>query len=161
FLATRISLINEIASVCERLDADVKEVARGMGFDPRIGPAFLDAGIGFGGTCFPKDVNALIRMARDAGTHPELLEAVMELNRDRRQWVVERLVDRLGSLAGTRIGLLGLAFKPNTNDVREAPAIDLTGRLQSAGATISAYDPAARETASAVTEKVRFCADAY
>ena len=161
FLATRISFINEIAAICERLGADVKEVALGMGYDRRIGSAFLEAGLGFGGSCFPKDVNALMRMARDAGQHPQLLGAVMDINRDRRRWAVDRLRERLGSLDGRRIALWGLAFKPNTDDVREAAAIDLIDLLQAAGATIAAYDPAATETAGAVTRDVDFCGDAY
>jgi UDPglucose 6-dehydrogenase len=161
FLATRISFINEIAAVCERLGADVKEVALGMGYDKRIGPAFLEAGLGFGGSCFPKDVKALMRMAQDAGQHPQLLGAVMDINRDRRRWAIERLRERLGSLEGKRIALWGLAFKPNTDDVREAAALDLIDLLQAAGAGVAAYDPAATETAGAVTENVDFCSDAY
>jgi UDPglucose 6-dehydrogenase len=161
FLATRISFINEIAAVCERLGADVKEVALGMGYDKRIGPAFLEAGLGFGGSCFPKDVKALMRMAQDAGQHPQLLGAVMDINRDRRRWAIERLRERLGSLEGKRIALWGLAFKPNTDDIREAAALDLIDLLQAAGADVSAYDPAAAETAGAVTENVDFSSDAY
>jgi UDPglucose 6-dehydrogenase len=161
FLATRISFINEIAAVCERLGADVKEVALGMGYDKRIGPAFLEAGLGFGGSCFPKDVNALMRMARDAGQHPQLLGAVMDINRDRRRWAITQLRERLGSLEGKRIALWGLAFKPNTDDIREAPALDLIDLLQAGGASVAAYDPAATETAGAVTEDVDFCLDAY
>lgn len=161
FLATRISFINEIAAICERLNADVKEVALGMGYDKRIGSAFLEAGLGFGGSCFPKDVNALMRMARDAGQHPQLLGAVMDINRDRRRWAIDRLRERLGSLEGKRVALWGLAFKPNTDDVREAAAIDLIDLLQAAGASVAAYDPAAAETAGAVTTGVEFCVDAY
>jgi UDPglucose 6-dehydrogenase len=161
FLATRISFINEIAAVCERLGADVKEVALGMGYDKRIGPAFLEAGLGFGGSCFPKDVNALMRMAKDAGQHPQLLEAVMEINRDRRRWAITHLRERLGSLEGKRIALWGLAFKPNTDDVREAAALDIIDLLQAGGASVAAYDPAAAETAGAVTDGVDFCEDAY
>jgi UDPglucose 6-dehydrogenase len=161
FLATRISFINEIAAVCQQLGADISEVARGMGYDKRIGPAFLDAGLGFGGSCFPKDVKALMRMARDAGQHPQLLGAVMQINADRRRWVVDELRARLGDLTDKRIGLLGLAFKPNTDDVREAPALDLIRLLQREGAQIAAYDPAARDTAARETEGVTFCEDAY
>ncbi len=161
FLATRISFVNEIAAVCEQLGADIKEVSRGMGYDRRIGPAFLDAGLGFGGSCFPKDVKALMRMADDTGQHPQLLQAVMDINSDRRQWVVRQLQNRLGDLEGKRIGLMGLAFKPNTDDVREAASIQLIELLQPLGAQIAAYDPAARETAAAVTQGVDFCQDAY
>ncbi len=160
FLATRISFINEIAGICERLGADVKEVARGMGCDARIGPAFLDAGLGFGGSCFPKDVKALMRMAKDAGQHPQMLDAVMQINSDRRRWVVDVLRERLGDLAGKQIGLLGLAFKPNTDDVREAASLDLIELLQREEAVVAAYDPAAQETTGAVTRDVQFCPDA-
>jgi UDPglucose 6-dehydrogenase len=161
FLATRISFINEIAAICQQLGADITEVARGMGYDKRIGSAFLDAGLGYGGSCFPKDVNALMRMAQDAGQHPQLLDAVVQINADRRRWVVEELRKRLGPLANRRIGLLGLAFKPNTDDVREAPALDLIRLLQREDASIAAYDPAARDTASRETQGVIFCDDAY
>ena len=121
FLATRISFINEMARICERVDADVKVVSEGMGMDRRIGPLFLDAGIGYGGSCFPKDVKALARMAETMGYHPELLDAVMEINLDQRTLVVEKLREVLGGLRGQVIGFLGLAFKPNTDDIREAP----------------------------------------
>jgi UDPglucose 6-dehydrogenase len=161
FLAARISFINEIAAICERLGADIKEVALGMGYDKRIGPHFLDAGLGFGGSCFPKDVKALMRMADDTGQHPQLLQAVMDINRDRRQWVIDRLHDCLGVLQGREIALLGLAFKANTDDVREAPALDLIRLLQTEGAVVRAYDPVAMETAAAVVDGITFCPDAY
>lgn len=161
FLATRLSFINEIAAICERLGADIKEVARGMGFDARIGPDFLDAGLGFGGSCLPKDVTALVAMADDAGQHPQLLQAVLDINRDRRQWVIDQLERELGDLAGKRIALLGLAFKPNTDDVREAPSIDIIQRLQERQAEVTAYDPVAIPTAQAVTQGVQFAPDAY
>lgn len=161
FLATRISFINEIAAVCEKLGADVKEVALGMGYDSRIGPHFLDAGLGFGGSCFPKDVKALMRMAADSGQHPQLLQAVMDINADRRRWAVTHLRERLDNLAGKRIALLGLAFKPNTDDIREAAALDLIALLQGEGAEVTAYDPVAREGAASQTSGVIFCDDAY
>ncbi len=161
FLATRISFVNEIAAVCERLGADVKEVARGMGYDKRIGKAFLDAGLGFGGSCFPKDVKALMHMAEESGQHPQLLQAVMEINDDRRRWVVDQLQSRLGNLDGKRITLLGMAFKPNTDDVREAAGIHLIRLLQPLGAHIVAYDPAAMETAGAIVSDVEFAEEAY
>jgi UDPglucose 6-dehydrogenase len=161
FLATRISFINEIAGICERLGADVKEVALGMGYDQRIGPHFLDAGLGFGGSCFPKDVKALMRMGQDAGQHPQLLQAVMDINRDRRLWAVARLRERLGRLHGRRIALLGLAFKPDTDDVRGSASLDIIRLLQAEGARITAYDPQATANAEAATEDVRFCTDAY
>ncbi|HZU11873.1 MAG TPA: UDP-glucose/GDP-mannose dehydrogenase family protein [Chloroflexota bacterium] len=162
FLATKISFINEIAGICARLGADVTQVAQGMGYDARIGPAFLDAGLGFGGSCFPKDVKALMSMAADAELHPQLLDAVMEINASRRRWVVETLKQRLGALAGRQISLLGLAFKPDTDDVREAPALEIIELLRAEGATVVAYDPAAMTTAAAVTtQDVRFAPDAY
>ncbi len=161
FLATRISFINEVAAICDKLGADVKQVALGMGYDSRIGPSYLDAGLGFGGSCFPKDVKALIRMARDSGQHPQMLEAVMEINRDRRRWVIDTLVLTLGTLKEKRVAMLGVAFKPNTDDVREAPALDLIQRLQNAGAHVRVYDPAAMENAAAATEGVDFASDAY
>src|SRR5512139_1067568 len=129
FLATKISFINEIADICEALGADVKEVAVGMGYDSRIGRHFLDAGIGYGGSCFPKDVKALAYMASEKGRHPQLLHAVMEINDDRRGMAVRRLRDMLGSLQGKTVGLLGLSFKPNTDDMRDAPAVTIANRL--------------------------------
>jgi UDPglucose 6-dehydrogenase len=161
FLATKISFINEIASICERLGADVKEVARGMGLDRRISPEFLDAGVGYGGSCFPKDVKALAHMASMAGAHPQLLRAVMEINRDMRRLVLQKVRGTLGSVEDRTIGVLGLAFKPNTDDLREAPAIEIIHLLQSEGARIKAYDPAANEAAQAMLPGIELCADAY
>jgi UDPglucose 6-dehydrogenase len=161
FLATKISFINEIASICERLGADVKEVARGMGLDRRISPEFLDAGVGYGGSCFPKDVKALAHMASMAGAHPQLLRAVMEINRDMRRLVLQKVRGTLGSVEDRTIGVLGLAFKPNTDDLREAPAIEIIHLLQSEGARIKAYDPAANEAAQKMLPGVELCDDAY
>lgn len=161
FLAMKISFINEIASICEKLGADVKQVAQGMGMDNRIGAAFLNAGLGFGGSCFPKDVKALTYMAEVNGLHPQLLRAVMEINRDQRRRVIVQLREMLGSLRGKTIGLLGLAFKPNTDDIREAAAIDLAHMLANEGADLRAYDPVAMENAHRLLDGVRFCADAY
>ena len=161
FLATKISFINEIASICERLGADVKEVAHGMGLDRRISPEFLDAGVGYGGSCFPKDVKALAHMASMAGAHPQLLRAVMEINRDMRRLVLQKVRAELGSLEDRTIGVLGLAFKPNTDDLREAPAIEIIHLLQNEGVRVRAYDPAANEAARAVLPGVELCADAY
>jgi UDPglucose 6-dehydrogenase len=162
FLATKISFINEIASICERLGADVKEVARGMGLDRRISPEFLDAGVGYGGSCFPKDVKALAHMASMAGAHPQLLRAVMEINRDMRRLVLQKVRAELGgNLEDRVIGVLGLAFKPNTDDLREAPAIEIIHLLQSEGARVKAYDPAAIEAARAMLPGVELCSDAY
>jgi len=161
FLATKISFINEIANICEELGADVKEVAIGMGYDRRIGPLFLDAGLGYGGSCFPKDVKALAYMAADKGRHPQLLYAVMEINDDRRPMTVERAREILGDLKGKSIGLLGLSFKPNTDDMRDAPSIEIANTLLAGGARVRAYDPVAMEAAKANLPLVEMCVDAY
>ena len=161
FLATRISFINEMARICERVDADVKVVSEGMGMDRRIGPLFLDAGIGYGGSCFPKDVKALARMAETMGYHPELLDAVMEINLDQRTLVVEKLREVLGGLRGQVIGLLGLSYKPNTDDVREAPAIDVIENLLQKGADVRAYDPKAMPVLKAQMNSIEYCKDSY
>jgi UDPglucose 6-dehydrogenase len=161
FLATRISFINEISSVCEALGADVKEVAVGMGYDKRIGPDFLDAGIGYGGSCFPKDVQALAHMAAIHGCHPQLLRAVMDINRDQRRQVIHKLRELLGTLDEKVIGVLGLAFKPNTDDMREAPSVELIHLLQSEGSRIQAYDPVAMINANLYLHDVTLCQDAY
>jgi UDPglucose 6-dehydrogenase len=161
FLATRISFINEIASMCEALGADVKEVAVGMGYDRRIGAAFLDAGIGYGGSCFPKDVQALSHMAAVHGCHPQLLRAVMDINRDQRRQVILKLRALLGTLDEKVIGVLGLAFKPNTDDMREAPSVEIIHLLKSEGARIRAYDPVSMANAERYLHDVTLCEDAY
>ncbi len=161
FLATRISFINEIANVCEELGADVKVVAQGMGLDKRIGSAFLDAGLGWGGSCFPKDVKALAHMAVLHGTHPQLLQAVMEINRNQRRRIVYKLRKALGGLNDTTIGVLGISFKPNTDDIREAPALEVIHLLENEGAHIKAYDPQAMENAAHVLPKVKLCENPY
>ena len=161
FLATRISFINEMARICERVDADVKVVSEGMGMDRRIGPLFLDAGIGYGGSCFPKDVKALARMAETMGYHPELLDAVMEINLDQRTLVVEKLREVLGGLRDQVIGILGLAYKPNTDDVREAPSIDVIENLLQKGAVVRAYDPKAMAVLKARMNSIQYCKDPY
>jgi UDPglucose 6-dehydrogenase len=141
FLATKISFINEIANVCEQVGADVRTVAHGMGLDHRIGPHFLQAGIGYGGSCFPKDVQALKQLAGNSGYHFQLLNAVIEVNALQKRRVVGKLKQRLGTLRGRTVALLGLTFKPNTDDLREAASIVLAGRLVHEGATVRAYDP--------------------
>ena len=161
FLAARISFINEIARISERVGADAKLVAEGMGLDKRIGPAFLDAGIGFGGSCFPKDVAALASVAESFDYHPELLHAVMDINRDQRMLVIDILRERLDELPGRAVGLLGLAFKPNTDDMRDAPSIDIAKVLLAAGADVRAYDPAAMERAKHLLPAVEYRRDAY
>src|SRR3712207_594982 len=148
FLATKISFINEIANVSEETGADVAEVARGMGLDDRIGPKFLQAGIGFGGSCFPKDVSALKQLAGNSGYHFQLLNAVIEVNELQKRRVVAKLQKHLGSLVGKRIALLGLAFKPDTGDMREASSLVLSARLQADGARVRAYDPIAEHEAA-------------
>jgi UDPglucose 6-dehydrogenase len=162
FLAAKISFINEMSNVCEALGADVKEVAAGMGLDRRIGPHFLDAGLGWGGSCFPKDVKALAYMAETEGRHPHLLHAVMDINADQREAPVRKLQELLGNdLEGKTVGLLGLAFKPTTDDMRDAPSIDIAHHLMRAGADVRAYDPAAMDNARRVMPEVELVNNAY
>ncbi len=162
FLATRISFINEIANICEQLGADVKEVALGMGYDKRIGHYFLDAGVGYGGSCFPKDVKALAHMATTHGTHPQLLKAVMDINQYQRIHVIQKLRDMLGQrLKGKVIGLMGLAFKPNTDDMREAPATEIARSLMREGAIVKGYDPEAMGVAAKMLPNLQLAKDAY
>src|SRR6185295_6926353 len=159
FLATKISFINEIANVCEETGADVVEVARGMGLDDRIGPKFLQAGIGFGGSCFPKDVAALKQLAGNSGYHFQLLNSVIEVNELQKRRVMSKLQKYLGSLVGKEIALLGLAFKPNTDDMREASSLVLSARLQAAGANVRAYDPIAEDEARHLMPGLTFADD--
>ena len=161
FLATKISFINEMANICEAVRADVTEVARGMGMDRRIGPAFLSAGVGWGGSCFPKDVRALVHIAAMHGCHPQLLRAVMEINYDQRKRVIIRLRETLGSLRGRVVGLLGLSFKPNTDDMRDAPAVEIAHFLQYEGAHVRVYDPVAMSGARKVLPDPTYCASPY
>jgi UDPglucose 6-dehydrogenase len=161
FLATKISFINEIANICEALGADVKEVATGMGYDPRIGRHFLDAGMGYGGSCFPKDVKALAYMAAEKGRHPQLLQAVMEINADSRRQLLDKVQAMIGDLKGKTIGLLGLTFKPNTDDLREAPALEVAQRLLDAGARVRAYDPVGMPRAAQMMPAIQMASDSY
>jgi UDPglucose 6-dehydrogenase len=156
FLATKISFINEIANVCEVTGATVTEVARGIGLDDRIGPKFLQAGIGFGGSCFPKDVNALKQLAGNSGYHFQLLNSVIEVNELQKRRVIQKLHKHLGGLVGKRVALLGLAFKPNTDDMREASSLVLAARLQADGAKVRAYDPVAEAEARKLIRGVAF-----
>jgi UDPglucose 6-dehydrogenase len=156
FLATKISFINEIANVCEGTGADVVEVARGMGLDERIGSKFLQAGIGYGGSCFPKDVDALKQLAGNSGYHFQLLTAVIEVNELQKRRVIAKLHKHLGGLVGKRVTLLGLAFKPNTDDMREASSLVLSARLNADGAHVSAYDPVAEEQARELVSGLSF-----
>lgn len=161
-LATRISFINEIAHMCDALSADVKVVAEGMGYDKRIGPQFLQAGIGYGGSCFPKDVKALAHMAEQSNLHPQLLLAVMDINYDARRFFVQKIERTLGSVANRVIGVWGLAFKPNTDDMREAASVDIISLLVRKGAIVQVYDPVAMKIAQKVLPgAVIFCKDPY
>ena len=160
FLATKISFINEIANVCEETGADVVEVARGMGLDQRIGPRFLQAGIGFGGSCFPKDVDALKQLAGNSGYHFQLLTAVIEVNELQKRRVIGKLQKHLGALNGKRVALFGLAFKPDTDDMREASSLVLSARLNADGAEVSAYDPVAEEQAGTLMSSITLASSA-
>ncbi|MDQ6817569.1 MAG: UDP-glucose/GDP-mannose dehydrogenase family protein [Actinomycetota bacterium] len=160
FLATKISFINEIANVCEETGADVLEVARGMGLDHRIGTHFLKPGIGFGGSCFPKDVSALKQLAGNSGYHFQLLTAVIEVNELQKRRVIGKLQKHLGSLVGKTVTLLGLAFKANTDDMREASSLVLAARLQADGAQVRAYDPVAESEARKLMVGVEFAGSA-
>ncbi len=161
FLATKISFINEMSNICEELGADVTQVARGMGLDKRIGSEFLDAGLGWGGSCFPKDVKALAHMAVLHGTHPQLLQAVMDINRNQRRRVVLRLRKELGSLNDKVIGVLGLSFKPNTDDIRESPPLEVIHLLQNEGAKVKGYDPQSMELIAKYEKQITLCDNPY
>jgi len=160
FLAAKISFVNEIANVCEEVGADVRDVAHGVGLDDRIGPKFLQAGLGWGGSCFSKDVSALKQLAANSGYHFQLLSAVIEVNELQKRRVIKKLTTHLGSLVGKRIALLGLAFKPHTDDMRGASSLVLAARLDGEGAAVSAYDPVAMERASADLPEVEMCGSA-
>ena len=161
FLAAKISFINAVARICDKVGADVIEVAEGMGFDKRIGRAFLDAGAGYGGSCFPKDVDAFIKISDKLGYDFELLKVVKQINENQRDYFLNKIKDALWIIKDKTIGVLGLSFKPNTDDIRNAPAIDIIKSLQSDGAKIRAYDPRAMNKAGEVLDKVAFCKDAY
>jgi UDPglucose 6-dehydrogenase len=161
FLATKISFINEIAEICERVGADVRDVAKGMGLDHRIGPHFLSAGVGFGGSCLPKDVRALSHLAAVYGSHPQLLNAVLDINAEQRRRLIGRLRSVLGSLRQAKVAVFGLAFKPETDDVRDAPALDLISLLEYEDADIIACDPIAAESARRVFPDLRCETDPY
>ncbi len=161
FLATKISFINEIANLCDRLGADVKNVAEGMGLDARIGSAFLNAGAGYGGSCFPKDVKAIIKTAEKAGYDFKILKGVEEVNRLQKTLPLRKLEKALGSLKGKRIAVLGLAFKPNTDDLREAPALEVIKALRQAGAVVAAMDPIAEDAARKILPDLVYCDSVY
>jgi len=162
FLATKISFINEVAQICERVGGNVQDVALGMGLDTRIGPKFLQAGPGFGGSCFPKDSSAMATIARAYGYPFQIMEAVLRVNDDIKQRMVTKIIEALGGdVKGKIIGILGLAFKPDTDDMRDSPAIPVIKGLQALGARIQAYDPQSMENSRAIFENVDYCEDAY
>jgi UDPglucose 6-dehydrogenase len=162
FLAVKISFINEIADLCEAVDADVQDVARGIGLDNRIGPKFLHAGPGYGGSCFPKDTLALLQTADKAGVDQRIVRTTVDVNDQRKERMVDRVVRALGGqVSGKRIAVLGLAFKPNTDDMREAPSIPLVKALAAQGAEVSAFDPVARQQAEQIFSGITFAEDAY
>ncbi|HEY5600295.1 MAG TPA: UDP-glucose/GDP-mannose dehydrogenase family protein [Candidatus Manganitrophaceae bacterium] len=161
FLATKISFINEIANLCEKVGADVQQVAKGMGFDGRIGSKFLHPGPGYGGSCLPKDVSALGQMSQNSGYEFKIINAVMEVNRRQKEMMAQKIEKALGGLNGKRLAVLGLSFKPNTDDMREAPSIPIIEALQKGGAKVIAYDPAATKEARKVLRGVEYAADPY
>ena len=162
FLAMKITFINECADLCERVGADVQDVARGIGIDNRIGSKFLHAGPGFGGSCFPKDTLAFTQTARDAGSPVRLIETVVEVNTKRKRGMADRIVKALGgSVAGKRVAILGLTFKPNTDDMREAPSLEIIPALRGAGASVIAYDPQGMRAARPLLPDIEFATDMY
>ena len=162
FLATKISFINEIANLCEGIGADIHAIARGIGLDRRIGSKFLHPGPGFGGSCFPKDTQSIAHFARERGADLEIVEAVIRVNQCQRERMVRKIVDALGGdVRGKTIGVLGLSFKPETDDVRDAPSIDIIAALLEGGATVRAYDPQAMSLAAGILPEITTCQDAY
>jgi len=161
FLATKISFINALSRICEKVGADVVEVAHGMGLDKRIGPQFLDAGLGYGGSCFPKDLDAFITISEKLGYPFALLSEVKEINRQQKEFFVSKIKDILWIIKDKTIGILGLSFKPNTDDIRNAPSLDIIRNLQFEGAKIKAYDPSAMEKTKEVLKDVTFCRNPY
>ena len=161
FLAVKISFINSIAHICDRIGADVLQVADGMGFDKRIGRGFLDAGIGYGGSCFPKDVDAFIRLSEKNGYPFRLLKEVRAINEEQKTSFIRLIEDKLWNIKDKTIGILGLAFKPNTDDMRNAPSIDIINVLQHEGAKVRAYDPKAMENAKKICKGITYCNDPY
>ncbi len=160
-LATRISFVNEVARLCERVGADIKEVAKGIGLDSRIGPRFLEAGVGYGGSCFPKDVNALSKIMRRHGVRPRIIEAVGRVNEEQKLLPMKKIKTLLPSLRGKKIAIWGLAFKPGTDDMRDAPSLTVVRELRRAGAKIHAFDPVAEAKAKTLLKGVRFFGDPY
>jgi len=161
FLALKISYINALANICEKVGADVAKVAEGMGYDKRIGHAFLNAGIGYGGYCLPKDTAAFVKIAEEVGYDFEILQAVRNINDGQRRQFFAKIKKELWNINGKTIGILGLSFKPDTDDMREAPAIDIISKLKEEGAHIKAYDPKAMENAKTVFSDIEYCQNAY
>ena len=161
FLATKISFINAVANICERTGADVKKVAHGMGLDARIGEGFLKSGVGYGGSCFPKDVDAFIHISGKLGYDFSILKAARKVNEEQKAFFVRKIEEALWIVKGKTIGILGLAFKPNTDDMRSAPSIDIVNSLKDSGARIKAYDPEAMKKARSILSGVKFCKDLY
>ncbi len=161
FLATKISFMNQIAQLCEKVGGDVKEVGKGIGLDNRIGSRFLQAGVGYGGSCFPKDVQALIHTAEQAGLDFSILKAVHTVNEQQKQSLLPKIQKCVGDLHGKKIALLGLSFKPKTDDIRDAPSITIINQLLAAGASIRAYDPIAMEAMKKYYPQITYCQDAY
>jgi len=162
FLATKITFINEMAEICEAVGADVQDVARGIGLDNRIGKKFLHAGPGYGGSCFPKDTLALVRTAEEFGTPTRIVEAVVQVNDERKKRMAQKIIEAAGgSVAGTTIGVLGLTFKPNTDDMRDSPSLDIIPILQECGAKIRAFDPEGMDEAKKLLNDITYCEDAY
>ncbi|MBU1086361.1 MAG: UDP-glucose/GDP-mannose dehydrogenase family protein [Candidatus Omnitrophica bacterium] len=161
FLATKISFINAVANICEQVGADIEKVAEGMGLDKRIGSSFLKAGIGYGGSCFPKDVQAFIRIAQNLGCNFDILKEVENVNENQRKLVFKKIEQALWILNDKKIGVLGIAFKPNTDDIRSAPAIDIINMLEAEGAHVKAFDPKAMDHAKELLPNVNFCKNAY
>jgi UDPglucose 6-dehydrogenase len=161
FLAAKISFINAVANVCEKTGADVEMVAKGMGMDKRIGMSFLKAGIGFGGFCFPKDLEAFYWLSHRKGYDFELLKAVKDINEGAKLWIVRKVQDELWNLEGKTVAMLGLAFKPETDDMRFAPSIDIIAEFTKLGAKVRAYDPVSQENARNVIKGIYFAKDPY
>ncbi|MDB4349466.1 UDP-glucose/GDP-mannose dehydrogenase family protein [Omnitrophica bacterium] len=161
FLATKISFINAISNICERGGADIVEVAKGIGLDKRIGPSFLDAGIGFGGSCLPKDIHAFVYISEKLGYNFDLLREVRKINEDQRELLIKKIKDNVWNLENKTIGVLGLSFKPNTDDIRDAPAVDIIRALVKQGVKVKVFDPQAMKKAKGILKGVTFCKDPY
>lgn len=161
FLATKISFINAISRICDKVGADVEEVAKGMGLDKRIGRDFLNAGLGYGGSCFPKDSDAFISICEKLGYNFELLKSVRSINEEQKSFILKKIKDSLWIVKDKTISVLGLSFKPDTDDIRNAPSLDIIKALKAEGARVRLYDPQAMEKANEILQGVKFCKDPY